>query len=178
MQTNPILQVRPVSVRTITRTAMLTAIIFIMTFIPRIPIPFGYAHLGDAVIFLTILFAGRRQSAAAASIGSALSDMIGGFPLWIVPTLLIKWIMVDIVFVIARGNHEVSSILSGRVILAFTASAAWMVLSYTAFGAILFGSTAAGMAMLPGLLGEGIINMAVALGAATVLQKLHFHNMN
>jgi uncharacterized membrane protein len=178
MQTNPILQVRPVSVRTITRVAMLTAIIFIMTFIPRIPIPFGYAHLGDAVIFLTLLFAERRQSAAAASLGSALSDMIGGFPLWIVPTLLIKWIMVDIVFVVARSNHGFFSIFSGRVILAFMVSAAWMVLSYTAFGALLFGSAAAGMAMLPGLIGEGIINIAVALGVGTVLQKFHFNNMN
>lgn len=61
--------------------AVLTALVFILTFVPRIPIPLGYAHLGDAVIFASVLFSSRRQAAAAASIGSALSDLIGGFPI-------------------------------------------------------------------------------------------------
>ena len=46
--------------------AVLTALVFILTFVPRIPIPLGYAHLGDAVIFASVLFSSRRQAAVAA----------------------------------------------------------------------------------------------------------------
>ena len=74
-------------------TAILTAVIFVMTFVPKIPIPLGYAHLGDAAIFLAVVIAGGRQGAIAAAIGSALADFIGGFPIWVVPTLVIKYVM-------------------------------------------------------------------------------------
>ena len=47
-----------------------------MTFVPRIPIPLGYAHLGDAVIFLSFLYFNRREAALAAAIGSCLSDFL------------------------------------------------------------------------------------------------------
>ena len=32
-------------------TALMTAFVFTATYLPHIPIPLGYAHLGDAVIF-------------------------------------------------------------------------------------------------------------------------------
>ena len=35
--------------------ALMTALVFIATYLPHIPIPLGYAHLGDAVIFLLAL---------------------------------------------------------------------------------------------------------------------------
>lgn len=175
MQSNSMLQKRVVSTRTITITAVLTAIIFMMTFLPRIPIPMGYAHLGDAIIFLTILFAERRESAVAASVGSALADLIGGFPIWVVPTLLIKWIMVELIFTVIRPERETWRILSLRTCAAFLLAAAWMVFSYTAIGGILYGSMAAGTIMIPGLIGEMVINIIVALAAGTALQKLNFH---
>ncbi len=37
-----------VSTKTLCLTAVLAAFVFIMTFVPKIPIPLGYAHLGDA----------------------------------------------------------------------------------------------------------------------------------
>ena len=166
-------QKKPVTTRTITMTAVLTAIIFIMTFVPRIPIPLGYPHLGDAVIFMTVLFAGRRDAAIAASVGSALSDLIGGFPIWIIPTVLIKWVMIEIVFRMSHPERGTVKIPSVRTFWAFLVSAAWMVVSYTAAGAVLYGSMAASTAMIPGLIGEGVINMVVAVAVGTVLQRYH-----
>lgn len=162
---------RTVSVRSLCITAVLTAVVFIMTFVPKIPIPLGYAHLGDAVIFLTILFTGRKNAALAAAIGSALSDLIGGFPLWIVPTLLIKWIMVEIVYRIVRPEGRTWSILSLKVILAFLISSLWMAGAYTVAGGILYGSMGAALASTPGLLMEGALNTAAALIAGTILEK-------
>ena len=154
-------------------TAVCMTVVFMMTFMPRIPIPFGYAHLGDAVIFLLILFLPRRQAGFAASIGSAFSDLLGGFPIWILPTLVIKWVMVEIVFRMAAipAAGKQPSVLSMQMLLAFSVSALWMVIAYAGSGALLYGSTGAGLLMTPGLIGEGVINVAVAMAVGAALQK-------
>ena len=51
----------PYTTKSICLSAVLAAVVFIMTFVPRIPIPLGYAHLGDAVIFLSFLYFNRRE---------------------------------------------------------------------------------------------------------------------
>ena len=74
-------------------TALMTALVFVATYLPHIPIPLGYAHLGDAVIFLLALLTPRRSALFSACFGSALADLLGGFAIWIVPTLVIKFVM-------------------------------------------------------------------------------------
>ena len=154
--------------------AVLTALVFILTFVPRIPIPLGYAHLGDAFIFASVLFSSRRQAAVAASIGSALSDLIGGFPIWIVPTLIIKFVMVEAVFLVVRPDKGPWKLTSLKVFLGFLLSAVWMVVSYTAAGGFLYGSLEAGLTMVPGLIGEGIVNMAAAYAIAACFMRVPF----
>lgn len=165
---------QPISAKVITYTAVLAAIVFVMTFVPKIPIPFGYAHLGDAVIFISVLFLPHKQAGLAASIGSAYSDFIGGFPIWIIPTLIIKYVMVEAVFWIARPDQQGWKLSSVRVFLGFLVSAIWMVLSYAVSGALLYGSVAAGLAMISGLIGEGIINIIVAYAAGLCLVRMRF----
>ena len=92
------------SARELCVTAVMTALVFLATFVPRIPIPLGYAHLGDAVIFLLALLLGRREALIAACLGSALSDVMGGFFPWVVPTLFIKFWMAEIVWHLASGG--------------------------------------------------------------------------
>lgn len=139
-------------------TAVMTALVFLATFVPKIPIPLGYAHLGDAVIFLLAIMLPRREALFAAAVGSALSDVLGGFLLWAVPTLVIKFLMVEIVcrFVGERRGKT-------RIFAAFLLSSLWMAAAYTVFGAALYASLAAGLTSLPGLLMEGGVNTVAAL---------------
>lgn len=155
------------TVRELCLAAVMAAVVFLATFVPRIPIPLGYAHLGDAVIFLLALSIGRRDALIAACLGSALSDVLGGFLLWAVPTLIIKFVMADIVWRIA-GRGAAGRI---RIAAAFLASSVWMALAYTAFGAALYASVAAGLASTPGLLMEGLVNTIAALAVLPALQK-------
>ena len=148
-------------------TAAMTALVFVATFVPRIPIPLGYAHLGDAVIFLLALSIGRREALFAACLGSALSDVLGGFLLWAVPTLIIKFVMADIVWRIA-GRSAAGKI---RTLGAFLASSLWMAFAYTVFGAALYASVEAGLASTPGLLMEGLVNTAAAMLVLPALRK-------
>ena len=150
--------------RSICFAAVLAALVFVMTYVPRIPIPLGYAHLGDAVIFLSYAYFNRRDAAWAASISSCLSDFLGGFPIWIIPTFLIKYVMVVIVFAVAQKDGEKTPVVSIRTVLAFLLSAAWMVVSYTVSGAA--------AAMVPGLIMEGLFNGIIAILAGMALSRV------
>ena len=158
--------------RSICFAAVLAALVFVMTYVPRIPISLGYAHLGDAVIFLSYAYFNRRDAAWAASIGSCLSDFLGGFPIWIIPTFLIKYVMVVIVFAVAQKDGEKTPVVSLRTVLAFLLSAAWMVVSYTVSGGILYGSFGAAAAMVPGLIMEGLFNGIIAILAGMALSRV------
>ena len=146
-------------------TALMTAIVFLATFVPHIPIPLGYAHLGDAAIFLLAILAPRRSALLAACFGSALADFMSGFALWIVPTLVIKFVMAEIVCRMADAAS-----LIGRVGVALTLSSLWMAAAYTLAGAVLYDSFAAALASFPGLFAEGVVNSVLALAALPLLR--------
>ena len=146
-------------------TALMTAIVFLATFVPHIPIPLGYAHLGDAAIFLFALLTPRRSALVAACLGSALADFMSGFALWIVPTLVIKFVMAEIVCRMAAAANSV-----GRVGVALTLSSLWMAAAYTLAGAVLYDSFAAALASFPGLFAEGVVNSVLALAALPLLR--------
>ena len=159
------------STRSLCLTAVMAALICIMTLVPRIPIPLGYAHLGDAALWLVVLYVGRREGAVAASLGSAFADFLGGFSIWIVPTLLIKYVMAEILWRLARPDAKNWRVFSGRTFSGLLFSGLWMAVSYTLAGALLYGGLEAGLTSTPGLLLEGGLNILVAYGAALVLEK-------
>jgi len=148
------------SAREIVFTALMTALVFIATFVPHIPIPLGYAHLGDAVIFLAALLARRRSALMSACLGSALADLLGGFALWVMPTLIIKYGMVEVV---CRLVPQGEAARRGRIVTALLLSSLWMALAYTLAGAVLYDGLTAALASTPGLLAEGVVNSIVAL---------------
>lgn len=85
--------------RQLVRLALLTALVAIATLAIRIPIPAteGYINVGDTVIIVAALLAGGRVGGLAGGVGSALADLMGGYPHWVPFTLVIKgaegWIM-------------------------------------------------------------------------------------
>lgn len=79
------------NLRKIAVCGVLAAFVFIGTQI-RVPTAIGYINLGDAVILIASFILGPVAFIPAA-IGSALSDLIAGYPQYIIPTFLIKGIM-------------------------------------------------------------------------------------
>ena len=70
---------------------MLAALVFAATYLFKIPISItqGYIHLGDAFILLGAVLL-DWTAVPAAAIGSLLADLIAGYPLYCLPTFLIK----------------------------------------------------------------------------------------
>lgn len=79
--------------RTLVYTALFASIVCVATYMIKIPSVNGYTHLGDCMIFISILILGTRRGALAGGTGAALSDLLGGYTQWIFPTFLIKALM-------------------------------------------------------------------------------------
>lgn len=88
-------QMERVSVRTkdLTRMAIMSALIFVATYLFKMPTIGGYTHLGDSMIFIAVLILGWKQGALAGGIGAALADFLGGYMQWIIPSFFIKLCM-------------------------------------------------------------------------------------
>ena len=73
---------------------VMAALVFVMTYLPKVPVPVtgGYVHLGDGMVFLAAMLLGP-VGVAAAAVGSALSDLVGGYMTYLLPTFVIKGAM-------------------------------------------------------------------------------------
>ncbi len=71
---------------------IMAALVTVATFSVRIPIPAtsGYLNFGDIMIFVSALMFGPVVGGLAGSIGSALSDVIGGYGSFVPFTFVIK----------------------------------------------------------------------------------------
>lgn len=160
------------AVQRLCRMAVLAAVVFVMTMVPKIPIPQGYANLGEAAILLIALGFPRRDAALAAGLGSALTDLLGGYAVWAVPTFIIKGFMASVVTLTSGGRTFSDGGLStGRILLSFLPASVWAVAGYTLAGAVLYGSLAVGLTSTPGLAVECAVNVCIAAAAGTVLHR-------
>jgi uncharacterized membrane protein len=76
--------------RTLAVTAVMTAIVFVLTRMVQVPTPAkGYIHLGDAGVFFSAFAFGPWVGAVAGGLGTGLADVTSGFPQWAVFSLLI-----------------------------------------------------------------------------------------
>jgi len=70
--------------------AIMSALVTVGTLIIRIPNPMGgYFNVGDVMIFVAALTFNPLVGGVAGGLGSAIADIIG-FPLFAIPTLVIK----------------------------------------------------------------------------------------
>lgn len=119
---------RNLSVKKLTFTGLMAALICVLTMFPHIPIPAGsgYIHLGDGMILLSAMIVGPLAIPAAA-IGSALADLFSGFALYAPATFVIKGLVALIAWLLYRKGNIV------RTLIAFIAAEAAMVAGYFAF---------------------------------------------
>lgn len=140
----------------LTITAVLTALTFAITRLIQIPIPLGYFNVGNSFILLGCLFLPLPLGTLAGSIGSALADLTS-FPLYTIPTLIIKALMPIVFYLIVK-------IPTKKIRLHIPAVAVATLIplfGYTIVGGIFEGSIIAGFAQFPGLFVEYIANLLI-----------------
>ena len=159
------------SPRFLCMTGVMAALVCVMTMVVQIPIPLGYAHLGDAFILLTVLFVGKRSGIWAGGVGSALADLLTGYAYWAIPTFVIKALMAWMVGKLAYNKEGNCTLFSARSLIGCAVGMVWMVVGYTVAGAFLYGGLAAGLASTPGLAVKGVLNLAVCYGVGALFEK-------
>ena len=152
----------------LTKIALAIAMVCVSTMAIQIPIPLGYMHLGNCCILLVSIYGDKTMGAMAGGLGSALADLLSGYPQWIIPTLLIKGTMGYATSKIGNQEGKKASVSKLRTLLATIVGILIMIGGYTLFGAVLYGSVAAGVAQVPGLTIEGVLGIVLfyALGFA------------
>lgn len=139
---------RPVNIRRITLTALMAALIFVLTTLPRIPVPAtgGYVHLGDAGVTFAAVAFGPWVGMAAGGLGTAMADLLG-FPQWAVFSLIVHGIQGLLIGLVVRKGLTVA-----RGVVATLISIAVVVGGYFVAGLILESQAVAVLEILPNTL--------------------------
>lgn len=150
-------------------TALFIAIVFLGVFIIKFPGPFGYAHIGDSMIFLAVLMLGGKRGAVSGGLGAALADIVSGYTIWAVPTLICKALMALVMGAMVK-HHAFG--LKGRALWILSAVAGGLTqgIAYVLFWFALFGKAAA-IAAVPGLIFQTVSGIIIAFVISEALQK-------
>ena len=147
-------------------TALMAALIFVATFLIKIPNPAtgGYSHMGDCMIFLAVVFLGRKNGSMAAGIGGALSDFLAGAPIWILPTFIIKYIMAFIMATIIKKQPESKKLQ----LIGATVGGIFQIIGYTLAKVILIGVAPALMSV-PNVSIQTVVGIVLFIALYTAL---------
>lgn len=136
-------------------TGLMTALVAVATIAIMIPVPFtgGYIHLGDSMIFLSVLLLGWKKGGFAAGVGSMLADIITGYVIWAPWTLVIKGLMAVLMgLAIDSARKDKKNIIS---ISAITAGA-WLAFNFVISKIITVAHTSDPNALVSGAELEGL----------------------
>ena len=147
---------------------LLAAFVFVGTQI-RVPTAIGYINLGDAVILISSFILGPIAFFPAA-IGSALSDLIAGYPQYIAPTFIIKGMMG---LVAGLYLHKVTVTVPKKILIGIIAEVI-MVAGYFIFESLpfMYGvEAAAGSLFFNAIQGAAAIIIFVPVTAIPAVKK-------
>ena len=102
----------------ITNTAIFTAIILLATSVIKFSTGLGegYIHLGDSFIYLAACILPFPYCIIAGALGGALADILSGYAIWSIPTMIIKTLNV-IPFMLVCRKYKSNKILSKQTVL-------------------------------------------------------------
>ncbi len=152
--------------------ALFSALTFCFTSVIRIPTATGgYIHPGDSMVILSGWLLGPIWGALSAGIGSMLSDLLGGYAQYMLPTFIIKaltaLVACGVKKALSRGKHLWVSKIISVICAAFVMTAGYyiveaLLLSYGFVGAL---ASVASNAV------QGIVGGCIAILLFTVLEK-------
>ena len=161
-----------IKTKDLTKMGLMAALVFFGTFFIKIPSISGYTHLGDCMIFVSVLILGWRKGAVAGGIGAALADLLGGYTQWIIPTLFIKAIMAMIMGMI---TEKLFPNLRFGWLIGATVGGIFQIVGYTFVRILLYG-TAMGFVELPMLIIQTVSGVALSLVLVTTLLQTNIIN--
>ena len=153
-------------IRRITVTALMAALIFVLTVVPRVPTPVGgYIHLGDAGVNFAAFAFGPWVALFSGGVGTALADLMG-YPQWAIFSLIVHGLQGLAIGWIAQKEVNV-----WRGALAVIAGTAIVVVGYF-IAEILVGSAVAISEILPNTI-QGVSGGLIGIQLYLAVRKAY-----
>ena len=147
-------------------TALFTALTTVATMVIHIPTPtMGYIHAGDALVLLSGILLGPLAGFFAAGVGSALSDLLGGYFIYVPATFLIKGFTAWIAYYVFREIKKLFSKDVPASIVGGIAAETFMVIGYFVFEIFMLAITT----------GDGLTSAGIASGIAASASGVPFN---
>ncbi|MCR4998797.1 MAG: ECF transporter S component [Lachnospiraceae bacterium] len=147
-------------------TALFTALTTVATMVIHIPTPtMGYIHPGDALVLLSGILLGPLAGAFAAGVGSALSDLFGGYFIYVPATLIIKGLTAWVAYYVFREIKKLFSKDVPATIIGGVVGETIMVIGYFVFEIFMLAFTT----------GDGLSASGIASGIAASASGVPFN---
>lgn len=147
-------------VRKIVWSALLAALVCVTTMVVQIPSPAGgYTNLGDCFVLLSGWLLGPWYGAAAAGIGSMLTDLFLGYAYYAPGTFVIKGLdaMAAALLYRALGRRFAGQLAGG------VAGGVLMAAGYFGYAALILGRGEGALLSIPGNLLQAAVGLVAAL---------------
>lgn len=148
-----------------------------LTMVIKIPTPGtgGYIHPGDGMVILCGVLLGPWYGFFAAGIGSMLSDLIGGYFVYIPATFLIKGLIALTAgyackHMEKKGVKQIPGVWIGGI-----ADIMLVPGGYFLFEAVLYGAAGAAVSIIPNLV-QGVSGLILSLVLYPILKSVTDHN--
>lgn len=161
----------------IVMTALMMCLIMVAILFVRVPIPFtqGYVHLGDAMVFLSVLILGWKYGTAAAALGGMLGDLVGGFAAWAPWSFGIKGIMALITAAVISAFLRKEPVSRKRLIAGevtgMLLAGIFMVAAYFFAEGIMYGSWVTPVLGIPWNIGQFAVGIVIAILISEALSR-------
>lgn len=154
------------SVKKLTLAGMMAAFVFVMTYVPKLPVPVtgGYVHLGDGAIFLSVLLLGSLGIPAAV-IGSGLADIVGGYMVYALPPVIVKALMALLVWKLWKRMSWF------QAVIVFVFAEIVMVAGYFIFESVVYGAAAAWSVVGPNCI-QGVAGVALGFACHALYPRM------
>lgn len=163
------------TVRTLARAGLMTAIVFVVTrsFVLPIPQTKGFFNLGEAGIYVAALLFGPAVGALSGGVGSALADLSLGYMQYAPFTLIIKGLEGAVVALVSRRlrSDRRKGLLAARL-AGTVAGGVLMVSGYFLTQAYLLGlGPLAALAEVPYNIVQVIVGIVAGLAVAAGVER-------
>lgn len=168
-----VLKVRQKKMKTRTQkiviAAMIASLTCVATMIIKVPMPYGYANLGDCIVLLGGWVLSPLYGFMAAGIGSALADILSGYALYAPVTFVIKGVMALVAYYGVKCFGKKISSFTAQLISG-TIAELIMAAGYYIYEGFLYGFATASVSIGPNL-AQGAVGLIAGLMLVKVFEK-------
>lgn len=156
------------AIRRLTLTALMAALVFVLTVAVRLPTAAGgYLHLGDAAVAFSALAFGPWVGAVAGALGTGLADLYGGYPQFAFISFLVHgiqgWLM---------GWLVQRRLKTPAVVLAVVCGSVVVVAGYFTAEVLLYGVAVALSEVLPNAL-QSIVGAVLGISLYLAVKRAY-----